>query len=264
MTFNGRVEAQFTIPSATTISVTAGGVTNAVTVATGTYYMTSFVSYFAGALQAQRAPTGAVWTVTLSTGASGTGKITIDAADDTWSITWTSTTLRDLLGFAANISSVTSAQTGTNQARGVWIPDCPLAIDGDPSAAPTFTDKRTTTSPTGVTLGLVGNIRYQHSNVRWTHVARERVWIGAETTVNASWERFVLDTQLGQGLSFFSVCSKVQIYDSNGILVGIYGNSGSGMAGWSCIGIDSVNPTQPMPGFSGLWTVTIPELVTDA
>ena len=57
MTFDGRIEAQFTVPASTTIEVTNnGGGPTTVTIAAGTYFMTTFVAYLQTALTAQRAP----------------------------------------------------------------------------------------------------------------------------------------------------------------------------------------------------------------
>jgi hypothetical protein len=263
MATDGRIEAQFTI-GVETISVTtnAGGPT-VVTITAGTYYMTSFLVALQAALIAQRSVTAGTWAVSWSTGANATGKVTIAVTNGTYSIAWTSTTIRDLLGFTADVTAQTTS-TGASQARGVWIPDRALWTRSTPSAAPRRTDKRGSQSPTGTVLSLIGNTRYQHDELRWVGVAKHRVWIGAETTTNQSWERFMLDTQLGAGLSFFAVGAKVQIYDTYGVLVGIYGNSGAGMAGWWMHGVDDINPQRTDENWDGAWTIEIPRLTTDA
>lgn len=261
MVFDGRLEAAFTVPASTTISVTnSGGGPTTVTVAAGSYYHSTFASYFQGALEAQRAPGSGSWSVTYSTGASATGKYTIALAEG-YSITWTSTNLRDLLGFTATITSQTTV-TGTNQSRGLWIPDCPLSCDGDPAQAPRVTDLRTTQSPTGYVVGLIGNTFYRHKNIRWSHVAKSRVWIGSETTVNASWEKFLVDTQWALGHSWFTPVSLVNIYDIAGAKVGINANAGAGVSGWYLKGVSDLE-LQRSGGsdWTGMFEIRVPEIV---
>src|SRR3990167_5593249 len=67
---------------------------------------------------------GGTYTLSLDdTSDSATGKVTISATGvTTFNVTWTSTTLRDYLGFTANLSGAAS-YTGTNQARFLWLPN---------------------------------------------------------------------------------------------------------------------------------------------
>lgn len=214
MSAGGRIEALMTIPAGVSASVTnSGGGATTVTITAGTYYITTLAAHFQAQLIALRPPSTGTWAVTLSTGVSGTGKITIDCTDGvSWSITWTSTTLRDILGFTANITTVTTAQTGASQARGLWLPACPLNSDSDVKIAPRGSDHRNTVGPTGEVYGLVGNLFYRHKNLRYAYVPVHRAWTSKETTTNASWETFFHETQLGQNSSWFSVTSKVRIY----------------------------------------------------
>lgn len=267
MTTDGRVEAQFTVPAAETWAVTTGAGAATLTLTPGTYYHATFAPALQAALIAQVPLNIGTWSVTYSTGASGTGKYTIAVtvpASESLAIVFTTTTARNLIGFTGNVSATGSA-TGTNQARGLWIPDCAFNIDGHPSSAPIVTDARETESPTGDVFGLVGNVKYVHTNARWSMVAVNRTWIGAETIVNQSWERFCLDAVLGQGISWFARPANLQIYDIAGVKVGIYGNSGSGMAGWKPVGVKDVNPERwSQDGWTGLWKIVIPRLSTSA
>ena len=260
MTFDGRIEARFTVPASTTISVTNnGGGPTTVTLTAGTYYLTTLVAHLQTILTAQRAPSAGAWSVTLSTGSSGTGKVTIAMSAGTFSITWSSTTLRDLLGFDANISSEASS-TGANQARGLWIPDCPPASDiPDHGQAPRVTDRHSTSGPTGIVISHTGNLKYRHPGWRYSHVERKRVWKGEEVIVNQSWERFLEDVAWGQGLSWFDGSALCQVYDLNGALVGVRANSGSGLAGWYLVGkgINSIipKPTDEAKQWNGRWRI---------
>lgn len=244
----------------------AGGPTT-VTVPTGSYYWTtagsipSLLTEFQTQLTSSRPPTSGGWTVTIST---TTGLVTI-ACTEAFSITWTSTTLRNVLGFAADITSVTSA-TGTKQARGLWFPGCTLLLDSDPAQAPKVTDLRTSQSPTGVVLGLVGNTFYRHTGLHYPYSPYAQVWSSAATYENGSWEEFFAETQLGQGATWFTPSSQIQIwYPSAGsdVLLGVNANGGSsGLGGWYITGVNGIEPKLSTPGFTGLLRVDLGTLVS--
>lgn len=262
MTYAGYIEAQCTVPSSTTISVTtpAGGPTT-VTLTAGSYYMLELASHLQSVLNAQRPGSVATWTVTISTtGTSPTGLTTIaltTGATESYSITWTSTDLRDMLGFASNISSQSTA-TGTLACRGVFIPDRPLNLDDDPRAAPMLTDLRETESPTGYGLAVVGNVKYVHTGLRYAHVTRER-YMDTDSGVTPSWARFVKNTQLGQGHSWFTPRSRVKITDHTAVLVG----SVDGVTKWWMRGINRVSARKMNEAWTGAWMIEIPALVSD-
>lgn len=254
MTYDGRIEARFTIPSGgASVSVTnSGGGPTTSTVDAGSYYLTAAggVSGLLADFQTKlNTDQPANWTVTLST---TTGKVTIDCADEPWVLSWTSTNLRDALGFTGNIASTTSAQTGANQARFLWIPDCPPNSDiPDHAQAPRVTDRHATRGPTGLVIAHVGNTMYRHPGWRYSHVLRRRVWKGEESTTNESWERFLEDSAFGIGHAWGDSQCRVQIYDVGGALVGLNANSGSGVSGWNLVG-PGINALVPKP-VSGQW-----------
>lgn len=264
----GRVEARITAPAGVTVSATnSGGGPTSVTIPAGSYYLTAaggisgLLAAFQSALNTTRAPSTGSWAVSLDT---TTGLVSISCTG-TWSLSWTSTTLRDLLGFTANISGVATTQTGTKQARGLWLPGCVLNVaDSDPRQAPIKTDLRSTMSPTGSVLGLWGNQMFRHATVSWPVVNISQVWEQNATTANASWQQFFTDTQLATGgLGWFSVLSPIQIYDHTNTLVGTYGNSGAGLSGWQIVSLSDINPKRYDPnGWVGLWRLELPSLVS--
>ncbi len=263
MTFAGHLYSEVVVPSGVVISATngGGGPTN-VTWTADTYESpAAALTQLIADLNSTRAPSGGDWTGSVSTGASGTGKVTIDCPDDTWSISWTSTAARDFLGFAANISSVTTAQTGTKQVRGLWMPDCPIMMDASYLATPRVTDMRQTEAPTGFVISHVGNLRYRHRNVRWQAVRQSRVWLASETVTNESLERFLIDTQWGLGHAWFAPGSKCIVVAHDGNEVG-----NGGVAGWYLKGIRALDEIATRQGeaWDGIWTVAIPELGTDS
>jgi hypothetical protein len=184
----------------------------------------------------------------------------------TFSITFTTALLATLLGFVTNITSQTSA-TGSYHHRGLWLPKCPLDLDGDPDAAPKATDLRTTTSPTGVVIGLKGTKMYRHKNVRWSHVLRRSVIKTAEVTINESLEQWLDDTQFGEGHAWFGVASPFRAYyDLAGVerAVGRARGVDGPTAGWSLTGVSSLDGviSKRTEGWTGVWSVAFPQIVT--
>ena len=211
----------------------------------------------------------AAWTVTPST---SDGRVSIawtGYATPTWSLAWTSTTLRDVLGFTGDIAAVTTTQVSTKQSPMVWFPDSPLNCDDHPSMTPEETDLRTSESPTGEQYSLYGTTKYAHTNVRYQRVPVDRIRESSATYANASLEVFFRNCIAGGGdISWFSPGSDLQIYWSNAgtdALLGGDANSGVGVAGWRPSGIPKFSqlarPSQE--GWVGAFDVRIPRLVSD-
>lgn len=130
--FAGRIEAQFTVPASTSVSVSnSGGGPTTSTVPADDYYLTAagsvsgLIAAFQSQLNTDRAPSSGSWTVTVSTGASGTGQVSIGCSGTTaipsFSLVWTSTALRDLLGFTRNIDyPQTAADLAADLGYGTW------------------------------------------------------------------------------------------------------------------------------------------------
>lgn len=268
MTYGGRVEAFFTVPSTgNAIAVTTNAGAATFTWAAGSYTPSSAAAYLQTSLNTQAPVTAGTWTVTLSTGSSGTGKFTLSVSAGTFSITWTSTALRDVLGFTATITTQSSA-TATTNARGLWLPDCPVDLDGDPDRAPEVTDSRSTESPTGGTVTLGGNTKYVHKNLRWSHLTRAKVYEGAASVTYSSLQQWFRDTQFNSGHAWFSRGSAFHVYWDNAGTDRILGydlNSGAGPAsGWTLSpAIATFEPQKVSQGWIGMWSFVFPRLVSE-
>jgi hypothetical protein len=256
-----RADAPGTAPTDTKIAYLA--------VVSGNAVATGLSAGLSAALTTFANAVNSAWTVTPST---TDGRVSIGwtgYATPTWSLSWTSTVLRDALGFTANIAGVTTTQTSTAQSPMVWFPDSPLNCDDHPSMTPEETDLRTSESPTGIVLGLCGNTKYAHSNLRYERVPVDRIREGSVTYANASLEVFFRNTQSGQGdISWFTPASPVQVYWNNAgtdVLLGADANDGAGVAGWTIVGVSSFSklarPSQT--GWVGAFDVTFPRLVSD-
>lgn len=267
MTYAGRLEAFFTVPSAVTVSATnSGGGPTSVSLTAGTYTTTSFVAHLVTRLNAVRTP--ANWSGSASTGSSGTGLVTLNCTG-TWALTFTTAEVGTVLGFVGDIGSRSSAATGTQNARGMWLPDCPPTLDGDPDTAPLMTDIRSVESPYGSVTSYKNAQSYQHEGLNWSHVARNKVHRAAEVTTYESFQSWVDDTQIGNGHSWFSVGSPFLAYwSSNGLdrAIGYELNSGSGPSGgWYMsppVGKLQDHVKQVQKPWLGIWSVSIPRIVS--
>ena len=166
-----KVESLIVFETAQTLTLTdnnGAGVT--ISIPAGVYYLTSTADGGTRSLLAQLKLSlenggGLTYTVTLSDDTdSATGKVTITVSAGTLAITWVSTTLRDILGFAGNVAAAASA-TGDYHAKRLWLPnadptpDAPWpAANGDPIGEDE-TDYAVTMAPTGAHASTVLNVR---------------------------------------------------------------------------------------------------------
>lgn len=267
MTYAGRIEAFMTVPSGVTVSATnSGGGPTSVSLTAGSYTPTSFVAHLVARLNAVRTP--ANWTGSLSVGSSGTGLVTLNCTG-TWALTFTTAEVGTVLGFSGNIGSRSSAAIGTLNARGLWLPDCPATVEGDPDSAPLMTDIRSVESPYGSVTTYKNAQSYVHEGLRYSHVQRARVHRTAEATTYASLQSWIDDTQLANGHSWFSTGSPFLIYwDSNGSdrALGYELNAGAGPAnGWSFsppIGKLQDHVKMVNKPWLGMWSVELPRIVS--
>ncbi len=265
MSFGGRLEAYFTVPSASSILASdAGGGPTSVSLTAGSYTPTSFVAHVVARLNAVMA--SAVWSGSLSVGTSGTGLVTLTRSG-TWSITFSTAAAGTVMGFVGDLTGVSGSQVGTQNARGLWLPDCPLNLDGDPASTPEHSDARSSESPTGAVITLVGCFKYAHSNLRWSHVRQSKALAGSESPTYSSWQSWIRDTQHGRGHTWFTPGSGFQVYYSSAgseVIVGADRNGGAGpLGGWfASPPISKIDPKRVDAGWLGMWEVAIPRVVS--
>jgi hypothetical protein len=164
----------------------------------------------------------------------------------------------------SNFASYMKSQTGTQQARGVWFPDCPLFVaESDPRMAPVGSDARTSVSGSGDRITHVGVYHRYHRSISWSHVPIDRIREQSATYANASFRTFWDDTQLARGdISWFYPGSSLCIVDHNGNILGEDMQTGGPAEGWGVTDPRAVEPKRADPnGWTGLWRVEIPELI---
>jgi hypothetical protein len=134
----------------------------------------------------------ATYTVTLSL---STGLYTITASGGSVTaiaITWTSTWLRDVLGFTGNLSGALS-YVAPRQARALWLPNCPVETPyGLSSDGLRHRDAQVTLAPDGTYKALVyaSHVRNEYL---YSHITAPRCIQAEEATVNESFETFFDD-----------------------------------------------------------------------
>lgn len=254
----GRLEARLTFAADVTVSVSSFIGSGTATVAAGSYYPTDLCSTFQTALNAS--PAGTNWTVTPSNGegiqSAETGRVAIHTANTPWSITWTSTTLRDALGFTANIAAVTVPQTGPNHMKGMWLPGIrhKWSQHGDGDGGILVADTARTFGPTGIVKTLFGNSRREHRGIRWEGVPQQRVKAHAEVVPGESLESFYRDADLGR-LSYIPVGTYVRlIWDAD-----VDGTYAVGRLLWP----REFNPSSMISGWVGRYIVEMPTLMVE-
>ncbi len=209
----GRLDARltFTANQTGTYTDSAGGPLGW-TVAAGNYYPWELVAALQASIIALAGTVGNTFTAAISDGEGGTGRVTLNATATPWSLTWTTTAIRDALGFSANITAVSASQTGTH-ARGLWLPGNPakMSMYGDSATGSIITDLRATKGPKGHMDTVANNYHYQHEGVSWTGVPAARAMSHHESVTNESFQSFFLDVAMGRVSSYIPVGTYVRL-----------------------------------------------------
>ena len=223
----GMLAAQITVPSgghAVSVAITGiAGSPFVATVAAGNYYPSEYLAAWKTALDAVDATDG-TFTVSASlTDTTGTGYVTISHTVETFTITWSNTNARDILGFAGTLTPAALTFTGTAHLRGVYLPDRPIDSVHGAASAPPEVDRSTTVTPSGdVASTTFGVQRVPMSPTTWRTISYAKAKTGAETVGHASFQSWLSDTH-GGTLSYFNPSPRVRVYhDAAGSLVGTY------------------------------------------
>lgn len=248
----GRLEGKFTFAANLTQNFTSTAGTDAVTITAGTYTWTELYN----SLDTQ-VGTNSQIVLALSRSETGTGRFTLTCAAGNMTVTWTSTTLRDVLGFTINVSGTQSA-TGANQVKGMWLPNVPkLSKHGDDDSGRLVTDLHTTTGPQGHMSSFVANSYRVHEGLAWNGVAAAKAKTHHETLTGESLETFWTDVILG-GKSYFKPNAECLFFWDAGdtatadAVVGRFIN-------WQ-----TFDPSTSVLGWVGRYNVALPPLVVES
>ena len=246
----GRFEALITVPSpGWSVSATngAGGPTT-VTVPATTYSFTSLCSAFQTQLNTSR-PNG--WTVSFGGGEGGTGLVTLNCSSTNWSITWTSTDLRDALGYSGDIAARASSLAADRQSYLIWMPDCPYwaPLDLTLESGLIETDLRQAESPDGRVKTLYGNQKTVVEGLRWDAISQNKAR-NISTTVTG-FQKFWSTALLG-GVSYTVVGSFVYFYPN--------ADSASNNR-YKIVGLRNSKYPMTVSGWAGCYRIEIPRMV---
>ena len=176
-----------------------GGAT--ATIAAGTYYLTSppASSLLTTLKAALDDGAGVTYTVSVDdNNSTSNGKVTITPSAGTFSVTWTSTDLRDVLGFQTNITA-SSGATGTEHAEYLWLPDVPRSSPMSPEPVNNNYDMGAyeedgtfSVSPGGAVRGLAYTRRIV-DRFKYTNMRAHKVFEQHEQNINESLQNFYKD-----------------------------------------------------------------------
>lgn len=199
-----KLEGHITVPTGGwSISVTEDpAATSSVTVAAGSYWLTSttsLVTALVTALNANGTLSGTYAATVDDTSATATGKVTISVTGvTTFAITWTSTSLRNALGWTGNTSAAASV-TSQSSSPYIYLPNvvrtntmAPDGYKGQP-----VTDGTVTVSPSGTSKGITYATRYV-DNLEFRFLLGSKTWRTWEVVTNESLQSFY-ETTIGYG-----------------------------------------------------------------
>lgn len=217
----GRLESQaLVVPTGGWTADVNDGHAFTITIAAGTYSPTTLATAVEAALEAGAGST-ATYSFSIDNGEGGTGRLVI-TCDAAFTVTWTSTDLRDALGYTGNLAS-SATQAATYGMRGLWLPNCPINSQyGVQDAGHLEGGPTQTVSPQGVVKTITRPTRTRSPRFTWSHITANRArkqaeaseTVGGVTATPRSFERFLRDTMFGE-VSYFTPGGAVRlIWDS--------------------------------------------------
>jgi hypothetical protein len=195
-----KLEGLIRIATATTLGTfTSGGPPDVIIIPVGDYYLTtagngsrSLLAEIKYQIETTHGSGTATVTVADDTDTS-TGLVTI-AFSSAYTFVWSSTYLRDLLGFTGTLTPSATSFTGTAQAQCLWLPNCGRSgvLGPEGSNGHVQTDHTCVIAPSGAHRTLAYTARYVDT-MNFAMVQGRKAFIKHETTANESFERFHLD-----------------------------------------------------------------------
>ncbi len=208
------------------------------------------------------AATGKTFTLTVADDSNDTGFVTIAVGSGTFTLTWTATDLRDLLGFTGTLTPTAASFTGTIGCLAVFLPTCPLIGPGMDYLINGHlrTDAKYQAGPTGTVSVWSGNSYRSFRRARFPMLDRNHAIDGASATVT-SWQKWIRETHLG-GLSYFPIAN-------GGIAptVRVYADATANTIMGTSNGIYRLvlpadqEMVQVAEGWTGLWSAEITEMI---
>ena len=182
-----KFEARVTVPvGGYAIAVTDSGGTSSVTVPAARYFLIELLAALVTALNADATLAGTYAAVVDDDGTNATGRVTLSATGGgNPSITWTSTVLRDLLGFTATLSGSATYHS--------FLPVKPLHLPDVPRCNPLVPEGMvglpiSNVSQTRASSGQIVTLSYGDDvgvdNLEFHFLAGRKTWTQYETYDN--------------------------------------------------------------------------------
>lgn len=198
-----KLEGEIILTAATVLGTFAGSV---ITMPAGRYFLNSIGTGVSRSLlleiknQLDTGP-GGTWTVTVDdTSDTALGKVTI-ARSANYTATWTSTTLRDALGFTTNLSTASTATfTGANHAKYLFLPNVGRSgiLSPEASTGAIESDHTIAIAPDGTLYALAFSTR-TFDSLEFRLLKGSKTWSTFAVTANEALQQFYSDV-IGRAL----------------------------------------------------------------
>lgn len=192
-----KLEGEIILSTSTTVGTFAG---SGIVMPAGRYFLNSVGSGGATRTfllelknQLDTGP-GGTWTVTADDNAdTSLGKVTI-ARDSNFTATWTSSTIRDLLGFTTDLTPSAATFTGANHAKYLYLPNCGRSgvLSPEASNGAIETDYTLSMGTDGTPYALSYTKRYKDT-LEFRTLKGSKTWSSLDVTTNEALEQFHSD-----------------------------------------------------------------------
>ena len=201
-----KLEGIVTISSGSSVSVTetGGGGTASVSLTAGDYSLSELCAYLADALTANATLSGTYSCSVADDSDTSSGKVTISASGITsFTLTWTSTTVRDALGFVGTLEPTAATFTADDASPWIWLPnvgrsDADLADgdEGDP-----IRQVAVNCAPSGDVYSWASSALRYETVIEFQHVKGYKGIRSLEVVTNESLQTF-FETVISKGIPF--------------------------------------------------------------
>lgn len=196
-----KLEGEIIISTATVLAtMNDGGGADTITIPAGRYFLNTVGSGGATrtllaeiAFQMETAMGAGSSSVTVDDNSdTSVGKVTISRSS-AFSVTWSSTSLRDALGFTGNLGSA-SSHLSTNHAKYLFLPNCGRSgvLGPDASDGAIEADYTLSIGTDGTAYALSYSKRYRDS-LEFRTLKGSKTWTAMDVTTNEAYQQFYED-----------------------------------------------------------------------
>lgn len=202
-----RLESRITVPTGGwQVQVTDDVGTGSVTVPADDYYMADLIGALETVLDARGGAGGYTVSVESAFSDTASGKVSIERTAGTFTaISWTSTALRDALGFTGSEVISSRLVTSANSSPRLWLPNVGrMPLEPDPESTsyelghPEW-EYMVADAPDGTLSVAVLAERYVLPLFLWENVRGYKAWRALEQVGNESFEKWAIELASTEG-----------------------------------------------------------------